>query len=84
MYLSIQFCSSVHELHCVPCFAVSAFALQVYECCGCGRIAVRSAERYFVAGGRWWHVLYLREIGDTDELLVLRDHCRKLRVLGLG
>ena len=74
----------MHELHCVPCFAVSAFALQVSGCCGCGRMNVRSAERCFVAVERWWHVFHLREICDTDKLLVLREHCRKLRVLDLA
>ena len=46
--------------------------------------AAAAAERCYVAESGWWHVLYLREIGDTDELLVLREHCRKLHVLGLA
>ena len=46
--------------------------------------AVAAAERCCVAVGGWWHILYLREIGDTDKLLVLREQCRKLRVLGLA
>ena len=45
---------------------------------------VPGAERCCVAVDGWWHFLYLREIGDADELLVLRKHCRKLHVLGLA
>ena len=72
----------MHMLFCGT--LVSAFALRASECCGYVHMDASGAEHGCLAVPWRWHIPERDQIGDTDELLVFREHGRGMHLFGFA